>query len=165
MLSTTTLEYLSTLTYRADAKRAVCWLPLGGIYWDDELPDIPTLMNIPEEDRIKIFRLFGVRVRIWRGDPLPFEDQQFWDTAQSLVPGWAFFRRQRVAADDQLAQDQAEKATTEALEAWFADADHAEITEKDGIQSFSLTFDLAKLQQMPSFWERIFRRKRYDSNS
>ena len=165
MLSPTTLEYLSTLTYRADAKRAVCWLPLAGIYWDDELPDIPKLMKIPEEDRKKIFRLFGLRVEIWRGDPLSSEDQQFWDTAQSLLPGWALFRRQRVSIDDQQAQEQAEQATTQALEAWFADADHAEITEKDGIQSFFLTFDLAKLPQKPSFWERIFRRKRDDSNS
>jgi hypothetical protein len=169
MLSTVTLEYLSTLRYRADAKRQVCWLPLAGIYWDDELPDIQHLMQITEDDRNKIFRLFGIRVRIWKREALSYEDQQFWDTAQSLVPDWAFFRRQRVSADDLQLQQQAEQATTEALEAWFADADHAEVTQKDGVQSFSLTFDLTRKRpappQKPSFWERIFRRKRHDGNS
>lgn len=169
MLSRVTLEYLSTLTYRPDAKRQVCWLPLAGICWDDELPDIQHLLITPEEDRNKIFRLFGVRVRIWKGDPLSPEDQQFWDTAQSLVPDWAFFRRQKVSVEDQQVQVQTEQATTEALEAWFADADHTEITEKDGVQSFSLTFDLTKTQpapsRRPSFWERIFRRKGHGSKS
>ena len=88
-------------------------------------------MEIPEEDRNKIFRLFGLRVRIWRGDPLSSEDQRFWDTAQSLVPGWALFGRQRVSVDDLQAQEQAEQATAQALEAWIADADHAEMSETD----------------------------------
>jgi hypothetical protein len=101
---------------------------------------------------LRILGIFAIGGLVgWRDDPLSFEDQQLWDTAQSLVPGWAFFHRQRVSADDQQAQVQAEQTTTEALEAWFADADHAEITEKDGLQSFSLTFNLAKLPQKPSF--------------
>ena len=56
MLSETTLGFLSTLIYRADAKRQVCWLPLGGIYWKDEMADIRHLMKIPEDDKNQIFR-------------------------------------------------------------------------------------------------------------
>jgi len=41
MLSEITTAYLSTLTYRVDAAQKVCWLPLSGIYWEDELPRDP----------------------------------------------------------------------------------------------------------------------------
>lgn len=58
MLTEATLGFLSTLTYRADAKRQVCCLPLSGIYWEDEMPDIHYLIEIPENDRDQIFRLF-----------------------------------------------------------------------------------------------------------
>ena len=78
-MSETTLGFLSTLTYRADAKRQVCWLPLGGIYWEDEMPDIRHLMNIPEDDRNQIFRLFAIRLRLWKGEPLPDGERRFWD--------------------------------------------------------------------------------------
>jgi hypothetical protein len=39
MLCETTVAHLSAFTYRADAKRRFSWLPLGGIYWEDEVPD------------------------------------------------------------------------------------------------------------------------------
>ena len=64
MISETTLAYLSTLTYQAEAKQMVSWLPLAGIYWDDEMPDLHLMRTIPENDRHQIYRLFGIRVRI-----------------------------------------------------------------------------------------------------
>jgi hypothetical protein len=67
MLTENTISTLSTLTYRADAKRQVCVLPLAGIYWDDELPDIRELTKISEDDRVQIFRLFGLRCRYLEG--------------------------------------------------------------------------------------------------
>jgi len=163
MLSEATLRLLATLTYQADAKRQVCWLPLSGIFWEDELPDIRYLMKIPEDDRNQIFRLFSIRVRLWKGEPLADTERQFWDTTFSQVPSWAFFRRQKISDDDQHAQEKAERCAADALEALLADADQVSISEKDGVQSFSATFDLTKsrLQQRrkPSWWERVFTRK------
>lgn len=132
MMSETTLGFLSTLTYRADAKRQVCWLPLGGIYWEDEMPDIRHLMNIPEDDRNQIFRLFTIRLRLWKGEPLPDAERMFWDRTYSQVPSWAFFRRQQISDDDQHAQEQAEQGTADALEALLADADRVSIRERWG---------------------------------
>jgi len=37
-------------------------LPLGGIYWEDEMPDLRQIMKIHEEDRNQMFRLFSIRV-------------------------------------------------------------------------------------------------------
>ena len=163
MMTETTLGFLSTLTYRADAKRQVCWLPLGGIYGDDEMPDIHHLLNIPEDDRKQIFRLFAIRVRLWRGESLLDADQQFWDTAYSQVPSWAFFRRQQISDDDQQAQEQAEQGAANALEGLLADADRVSIREHAGVQEFSATFDLTKrpppVEKKGSWWKRVFSRK------
>ena len=164
MLSETTLGFLSTLTYRGNAKRRVCWLPLGGIYWEDEMPDIHHLMKVPEDDRNQIFRLFAIRLRLWKGEPLVDAEQQFWDATYSQVPGWAFFRRQQISDEDQQAQEQAERSTADALEALLADADQVTIRQKDGVQQFSATFDLTKGQtpteKKRSWWERVFSRRR-----
>jgi len=164
MMSETTLGFLSTLTYRADAKRQICWLPLVGIYWEDEMPDIRYLMNIPEDDRNQIFRLFSIRLRLWKGEPLPDAEQQFWDTAYSQVPSWAFFRRQQISDDEQHAQEQAERDSEVVLEALLSDADLVSISKKDGVEKISATFDLRKkptpTEKKRSWWERVFTRRR-----
>jgi len=132
------------------------------------MPDIPHLMNIPEDDRNQILRLFAIRLRLWKGEPLLDAEQQFWDTTFSQVPSWAFFRRQQISEDDQYAQEQAERGTADVLEALLADADRVSIREKDGVQQFSATFDLTKKQapteKKRSWWERVFSRRRLPEN-
>jgi hypothetical protein len=164
MLSEITVAHLSTLTYRGDAATKVCWLPLSGIYWEDELPDIGDLTKMPEEDRHQILRLFGLRLRVWRGEALSDESQLFWDEMHAQVREWAFFQRLTLSADHHRAQAEAEEASTFVLEALLADADEVTIREKDGVQSFSATFDLTKEQRAGrkarSWWQRIFRRRR-----
>src|SRR5215471_13621503 len=86
MLSETTIAQLSALRYRAGAKRQVCWIPLGGIYWDDEMPDIRQFMGIAEDDRDQVFRLFFIRTRIWKGLELSEDEQVFWDEAHARMP-------------------------------------------------------------------------------
>ena len=164
MLTETTLGFLSTLTYRADATRQVCWLPLSGIYWEDEMPDIHYLNKIPESDRNQIFCLFTTRVRLWKGEVLSDAEQQLWDATYSEVPQWAFFQRNHISADDQQAQEDAEQGGADALEALLADADEVTISENDGVQNISATFDLTKGQIPPqkkqAWWERVFQRRR-----
>ncbi len=163
VLAKTTITRLSALTYRVDAKRQACLLPVAGIYWDDELPDVRELFKISEDDREQIFRLFGIRYRIWKGEVLSAEDRQFWEDMQSLIPTWAFFERQEITPEDLHAQDDTNRSATEGLQAWFADADEASVTEKAGVQRFSLKFDLTKgdrpVPKKQSWWERIFRRR------
>src|SRR5437660_7298024 len=40
-------------------------LPLGSIYWDDEIPDITQFVTLPEDDRSRILHLFSIRFKIW----------------------------------------------------------------------------------------------------
>jgi hypothetical protein len=159
MLSEITLAYLSTLTYRHDAARKACWLPLSGIYWEDELPEIHDLTRMPKGDRNQVLRLFGIRSCIWRGMALSDESQVLWDEVNSQVAEWAFFQHIVASADDLRAQAEAEQASTDAVEALLADADEVTISERDGVQSFSATFDLTKerspAQKTRPWWRRI----------
>jgi hypothetical protein len=164
MLSEITSAYLSTLTYRPDAERRVSLLPLSCIYWEDEVPDFSHLRKIPEDDFNQILRLFGIRLRLWKDEPLTEDDERFWDKTRSQVPSWAFFRRRSISADDQNAQDLAEQSAAELREALYADADELKITEKDGVRTVCATFKLNKeppavVEEKQSLWERVFRRR------
>jgi hypothetical protein len=161
MLTENTVAVLAGLALHGRAKRQVCFIPLGGIYWDDEMPDIRELFRIVEEDRHQILRLFGIRVKLWRREDISAEDRKLWESIRSQVPAWAFWNRETITDDDYSAQDNAERDTTDGLAALFADADRVTISDKDGLQSFSATFDLTKKPaatppRLP-FWKRIFR--------
>ena len=161
MFRETTAAQLSAFPFRADAKRCFCLLPLGGIYWEDEIPEWLQLLKFPEEDRNQIYRLFGIRYRIWKAEVLPDHDQRFWDAACAQVPDWAFFQRVRVTVDDQLAQDQAERTSEEGFKALFAEADQLTVSEEyPGVQAFSATFDLTKrgTAEAKPWWARMFRK-------
>ena len=112
------------------------------------MPALRQIMKIPEEDRNQMFRLFGIRVKLWKGEALPADDQLFLDTARLQTPSWALFLRQTISADDRHAQDEAERATTKGLGELFARADKVKsISEKDGLQRFTATLDLKKRQR------------------
>lgn len=49
------------LTYRAESKRLVSLMPLSGIYWDDEIPDLRALFSLGEDDKMQYLRLFAIR--------------------------------------------------------------------------------------------------------
>ena len=74
MLTENTIAMLSALTYLAGAKRQVCVLPLAGIYWDDELPELRELTKIPQGDHDDSFRLLGIRSLLWKGEILSDDD-------------------------------------------------------------------------------------------
>lgn len=135
---------LAALPFRADAKRRVCILPLGSIYWEDEIPDLAQLMTLSENDRSAVLRLFSLRFKIWDREQLSDDVQRFWDEVRDQAPSWAFFRRLELSAEDCREREQTEAGVQRELEAFFADADQVTISEKDGVQSFSATFDLTK---------------------
>ena len=151
MLSDTTIAYLSTLSYRADAARRNCWLPLSGIYWEDEIPDFRRLRSLPDQDQYEIWRLFGIRLKIWSDATLSDDDQQFWDAARSLVPNFPLFQRLNPTPEELREQEEIEETAARELAAWFEDADQASITEDEhGMQHISVTFDLKKAERSHS---------------
>ena len=103
-------------------------------------------------------------MRLWKGEALSDTAQQLWDAMYSAVPQWTFFRRNHISADDQHAQEDAAQGGADLLEALVADADEVTISENDGVQNISATFDLTKGQIPPqkkqAWWERVFHRRR-----
>ena len=151
MLTDAALKYLRPLKFNPRAERLSCMIPMGGIYWSDEIPDFRALMDLPDSELKQIYRLFAIRFRLWAGEALTDDDQSYWDAAQQLVPDYPLFHRVRISDDDRAAQEATEQETIAGFEALFGGADEVKIDE-DG--SFSATFDLTK-EEPPSRWQRI----------
>lgn len=163
MLTHKTLAILSTLTYRPDAQRGVSILPLGSIYWDDELPKMHNFVGFPEADRVQVLRVFAIRLKLWDHEALSDDDRELWDSVRSAAPEWAIFRRLDLSPDDRRAREEAERACASEFEEFLAGADEISISEeKHGIQSFSATFHLNKDQpdnaRSTSWWDRTFQK-------
>lgn len=75
MLTAGALEYLRPLAFDPSAERLSCLIPMGGIYWSDEIPDFRTLMHVKESDRNQIYRLFSIRFKLWAGEELADDDK------------------------------------------------------------------------------------------
>jgi hypothetical protein len=132
---------------------------LAGIYLEDEMPDMGTIAKFSEEDRNQVFRLFGIRMKIWDQEALEKEDQQFRDTARSQIPNYALFQRLELSAKDRKAQETVFQETVEGLHSWFSRADKAEISEDKHGTNFSVTYDLTKgkyaaAKKLP-WWKRV----------
>jgi hypothetical protein len=120
----------------------VCVIPLASIFWDDEMPDYQQLMKLSDDERRVIWRLFGIRFRIWDREVLSTEDQRFWEEALREMPSWAAFRRLSLSAEDQMARENAQQMAEEEFEDIFESADQVQVVEKGhGIKSVSVTFD------------------------
>lgn len=141
MLTDGALNYLRPLMFHPSAKRLSCIIPMGGIYWSDEIPDFRALMSVVEADRQQIYQLFNIRFKLWAGEGLSDDDRSFWNAAQRLVPNYPVFHRVHISDDDRRAWAATEEEAMAGFEAIFGGADEVKIND-DG--SFSATFDLTK---------------------
>jgi hypothetical protein len=153
---------MSALTYQAESKRLVSLMPLSGIYWDDEIPDLDALFSLGEDDKMQYLRLFAIRIRLWRGEALNEEDQNLWDTVRTQVPTCPVFMRLEISDEDRKTQREAEEETGEILDGLFGGAQ--EVTWSDvgsGAKEFTAKLDFTEERQQArrnSFWRRVFYR-------
>jgi len=144
VLSDATVAILNTMRFRPEAKRTVSWLPLGSIYWEDEMPDWHNLA-LSKDERYTVIRLFAIRFKVWDNQQLSASDSVFWEAARAEAKNWALFQRLVLSEEDRAARKQAEKDAEEGFEAFFGDADQIELKkDENGLQEFSATFDLTK---------------------
>ena len=142
MLTAHTTHYLKGLAYNPSAERIPCIIPLGGIYWSDEIPDFDTFFEFPEDDQASILRLFSIRFTIWAGHELAKDDASYWEEARTLFPHCPIFRRLQLSPDDQKAQEATMKNAEEFFDAMFSGATDATISESKGLTKFSITHKL-----------------------
>jgi len=109
------------------------------------MPDLLDLIKLCEDEQKTIWRIFGIRLKIWDDRLLSVEDQHLWDAAQFEMPNWALFQRLTLCADDRKAREQAEEEVEKEFVDFFADAEEVQVNnEGQGLQSFSATFNLSK---------------------
>jgi len=160
MLSQSTVDYISKLPFRADAKRAVSLTPLGGVFWSDEVADFPSVGRLPESSRLELLRLFEIRYALWKHHPLSPDDQQYWDSARVQAPQYAIFQRIEVTSDIVDLQNQIEEESDAIFNALASQAANVGVTPRaPGVEAQTLALGLA---QEPSpklpWWKRLRRR-------
>jgi hypothetical protein len=144
MLGDEALKYLSSLVYDPDAKRRGSIIPLGGIYWEDEIPDFRKLTREMGRDAMKeVYRVFRIRFRIWKEMQITEDDQVFWDAVQELVPECPIFRRLELTEADRTAQKFVEDELVDMMEG-FADSSTEAKIDQEGRFSFKLAPDKEK---------------------
>jgi hypothetical protein len=164
MFAESTVERLSACTYRDDAKRVINYIPFSGIHWDDEMPRSESWSKFAGDDYRRIVHLFALRSRMWRGEALSEDDQQFWDVARSVVPGWALFRRTTVSQADRETDDEVYTYVTKMMDEFLAEEENVSVTETEGVQRYSVIWDVPKkaAKEAPSlasgkpWWKRAF---------
>lgn len=118
MFSRETEKVIETLAYDAYAEIRACWLPLGGIYWSDELPKKLFFGFAKEDDRKVIMLLFGIRMSLWNGTVLDSDDEALWQGAQAAYPTWGLFRRLSLSKEERELQEPIEGETLGFFEAF-----------------------------------------------
>ena len=93
MLSRPVISLLTSLPHRADAQEVIGIQPYYGILWDDETPRGDVGRGLTDEDRRTFYRLFSIRVSIWREQTLTSGDQQLWEAARAAAPNHGLFHR------------------------------------------------------------------------
>ncbi len=136
-------EYLEKLTYNASAERDTSIVPLGGIYWKDEIPDWDAFHELPEEDKNNILSLFSIRFEIWDGTVLSAESAAYWAEARSLFPRCPIFQRLMLSADDKQAQEAVVKEAESFLDALFSGATDVTVADGNGITKISGAYKLS----------------------
>ena len=151
MLSEGALDYLQDLTLQRGAERMACYLPFGGIYWDDELPDFRAFQQLPDKDRNLILRLFFIRFQIWKKQILLDSDQAFWDHAVAEVPHYALFHRLHLNSDDQRKQAQIEMEVQD----FFASLQDL-VEDVNGLKKRQKMEEDIEEQDLQKWWRRIW---------
>jgi len=160
MLSESTVALLAGFTYRTDAKRGINYLPLSGIYWNDELPNSHLWRELPKDDYRELIRLFALRRKICRSQSLSDAEKQFWDIARSTVPDWALFSRTTFSEADRKVDAMVYRCVTDAMDEFLAGQEKVSIREKDGVQTHSVSWKVSAMQPdtetRKSWWKRLF---------
>jgi hypothetical protein len=107
------IAILRSLPVRPGARIVTSLIPLGSIYWEDEMPDFQDERKLSLAERRAIYRLFAIRFKIWDDKTLSPDEQTFWDTARAEAPNWALFHRLALSVEEHHTRKQAEAYVAE----------------------------------------------------
>lgn len=114
-LSEKAVAMLTALQYQPRAGWGVNVLPVGSIFWLDEMPSMVELFENPD-DKFLIHSMFALRLKLWDGQALNADDKRLWDSVKAQVPNWAFFKRLCLTNEQKQAREQAEMQVEHAFD-------------------------------------------------
>lgn len=143
MFSENAANIIQALPFDSQAEMISCLLPLGSIFWSDELPPLRFLAFTEGADRDAVMRLFAIRISYWNKGEMSAEEELFWDAAQKQFPEWSVFRRLNLSEAHRHQHERVQKQAEEFFDEMVASADEIELSKKEGgFTSFSATFNL-----------------------
>ncbi|HZS46567.1 MAG TPA: hypothetical protein VFC63_15940 [Blastocatellia bacterium] len=140
-LSDDAVQTINGLSYDSNAEIIYCTLPLGGIFWSDELPRF-RFLAFKGDDHNLVLRLFAIRIKIWNGETLNEEESSLWQSTIEQLPDWSFFKRLVLTEEQRLAHQAAESDAEKFFEELINAADEGSVSTKDGITNFSMTIKI-----------------------
>ena len=143
MFSESTVRIITARRFSPEAEIVSCLLPLGSIFWTDELPPLSFLAFTETVDRNAVMKLFAIRINYWSTGEMGLEDRKVWDTAQREFPEWPLFHRLELTPAQRIAHEGTEKELENFFQELGTLADQVTISEnQDGFRSFSTTINV-----------------------
>ena len=143
MFSEETIRIISSLKYDPAAEAVSCLIPLGSIFWSDELPRLKFHAFTEGVDRETIMRLFAIRINYWNTGEISDQDESLWEGAKTLFPHWPFFRRLHLTEAERLEHDETQRQMENFFTELADGADQFVVSEgPEGFSSFSATFQV-----------------------
>jgi hypothetical protein len=178
MLSDAAAALLRKCRFRADAQYRICSIPLQGIFWGDEMPDLPDFYKLSRDEQNTVWRLFGIRKKVWDGKELSDDESSLWESARAKAPEWALFHRLVLSDEERVARREMEQQAWEENREFFARADRIVVVDQEnGMTQFTATFPVAKssvsfvaeerseIEQSQRWWKKWWRRLKRSSQS
>ena len=138
-LSKRGVEIIESLRFEPQAEMRLCLIPLGSVYWSDELPVKMFLEFREAADRDFAMRLFAIRINFWNNGAMKEEDQAFWNEAKARFPSWPIFQRLELTNESKSAHL---KVQAEAEQFFVALSELGEMSNEGDYSSFCATFRL-----------------------
>lgn len=120
---------LQSLTYNPHAQLKAYFVPYGGIYWEDELPEYKILLSLSDQEYLYPFLMLNVRRKLWAHESLSEEEQRQWKFAQEIYPNWPIFKRLHITEDEYQQQLACEESSNQFYEAMMNVPDEVSVEQ------------------------------------
>ena len=136
------IAVIEKLRFDPQAEMRWCLIPLGSIYWSDELPGKMFLEFSDPKDRSFAMRLFAIRINFWNRDEMSSEEISLWNEAKARFPNWPIFQRLELTGERRQEHEKVQNEAEEFFVQLCDEADKLELSDEGDYTSFSATFKL-----------------------
>lgn len=140
MFSDSSIKIIRRLCFDSSAGLHHCMIPLGSIYWDDELPE-ERFSAFSHPDRDLVLRVFSIRISLWNKEKIGESDLLFFEKVRMMFPHWPLFQRLQLNRESQIAHEKVQQSAFELLSE-LSEKTSDSLGSSDCTGSFNATVDL-----------------------